>query len=398
MVSAPFLIPGYIGKLELRNRLVRAATSETMCSVEGEVTDDLIGLYSELAKGGAGLLITGHIYVEPRGQCSPRQIGIYSDKLVGGLKRLTDAVHQSGGKIFAELSHAGSQSGMPHIESVAPSAMKNDIFGTPARELSPREIDEIVVAFSEGSRRAVAAGFDGVHIHGGNGYLIAQFSSPYTNRRQDVWGIDAKGRDRFFVAVYQAIRAAVGNDFPVSARLGVSDSISGGLKEEEGIARAALLAKLGIDAIEVSYGVMETYLSNIRPYVALDIHRAALDWVLPRLWRKPSAEAYYRSFARAAKMVSHVPIILVGGLRSTQTMSDVISSGDADFLAFARPFVREPNFPLELISGREGVLDCVSCNICLEHDGFDALKCWRKDFRDLARHAFWKLRQRQYNA
>jgi 2,4-dienoyl-CoA reductase-like NADH-dependent reductase (Old Yellow Enzyme family) len=362
-----------------------------MCTASGEVTDELVRLYSDLAKGGAGLLITGHMYIEPRGQCSNRQIGIYSDALIPGLKRLTDAVHGSGGKIFAELSHAGSQSDIANIEPVAPSEAKNDIFGTHARALRAGEIEDIVAAFAAAARRAVASGFDGIHIHGGNGYLIAQFSSPYTNRRTVSWGLGANGRDQFFVAVYSAIRETVGKDFPVTARCGVVDSIKGGLSEQEGIARAVLLRKLGIDAIEVSYGVMETYLSNIRPYVAVSLRRAISDWVLPRLWRKAGPEGYYRAFAAALKKVSDIPIMLVGGIRTTQTMTDVLESGDADFLSLARPFIREPDLANKLKAGREGVVDCVSCNICLEHDGYHALKCWRRSLRDLCRHAMWKL-------
>jgi 2,4-dienoyl-CoA reductase-like NADH-dependent reductase (Old Yellow Enzyme family) len=390
-----YLAPGRIGRLQLRNRLVRAATSETMATAEGEVTDALIGLYAELARGGAGLLITGHAYVEPRGQCSPRQIGIYADHLVPGLRRLTDAVHAQGGLVFAELSHAGSQSVMPDIAPIAPSVTRNAIFGRAAAEMSDADIRAVISAFADGARRAAAAGFDGVHLHGGNGYLIAQFSSPHTNRRTDQWGGDAGRRDRFFLAVYEAVRAAVGPDFPVSARVGVADSLAGGLAMEEGVARAAALAQRGLDAVEVSYGVMSSYLANIRPYVGVDLRRALQDWVLPRLWTAPAPEAYYRPFARAIKTAAPVPVILVGGLRSTDTMADVLTSGDADFLAFARPFVREPAFPNALQAGRTGRVDCVSCNICLAHDGFDPLKCWRKSAADLAYHAccrFWRDR------
>src|SRR4029077_13706975 len=104
-----------------------------------------------------------------------------------------------------------------------------------------------------------------------------------------------------------------------------------------------------------------------RPYVGLGLKRAISDWVLPRLWTRPAPEAYYRSFARAIKHAANVPVILVGGVRTTATMTDVLDSGDADFLAFARPFIREPDFPNALRAGREGVFDCVSCNICLMH-------------------------------
>jgi 2,4-dienoyl-CoA reductase-like NADH-dependent reductase (Old Yellow Enzyme family) len=387
----PYLAPGRIGRLELPNRLVRAATSETMCTADGEVTDELIALYTELAKGGAGLLITGHAYVERRGQCSPRQIGIYSDHLVGGLRRLTDAVHAHGGRIFAELSHAGSQSVMPDIEPLAPSLATNEIFGRAARAMSEEETLAVIAAFAAAARRAAAAGFDGVHLHGGNGYLIAQFSSPFTNWREDGWGGDADRRDRFSISVYEAVRRAVGPGFPVSARVGIADAIEGGLEPEEGVARAAALAQRGLDAVEVSYGVMRSYLANIRPYVALDLGRALNDWVFPRLWTDPAPEAYYRPFARAIKQAADVTVIHVGGLRTTDTMAEVLRSGDADLLAFARPFVREPAFPNELQAGRSGAVDCVSCNICLAHDGFDPLKCWRKSAADLAYHAYCRL-------
>jgi 2,4-dienoyl-CoA reductase-like NADH-dependent reductase (Old Yellow Enzyme family) len=280
---------------------------------------------------------------------------------------------------------------MPNIEPIAPSASRNEIFGRQAREMSDAETRSVISAFADGARRAADAGFDGVHLHGGNGYLIAQFSSPRTNRRDDQWGGDPARRDRFFSAVYEAVRRAVGSGFAVSARLGVADSIEGGLTTAEGVARAAGLAQRGIDAIEVSYGVMDSYLANIRPYVGLDVRRALQDWVIPRLWRDPAPEAYYRPFARAVKNAAKVPVILGGGLRTTDTMAEVLRSGDADFLAFARPFVREPAFPNVLQAGRRGGLDCVSCNICLAHDGFDPLKCWRKSAADLAYHAYCRL-------
>ena len=125
------MVPGKIGSLVLKNRIVRAATSETMATSEGDATDDLVRLYSDLARGGAGLIITGHIYVEPRGQYEPRQLGLDHDGRVGPLARVTDAVHRSGGVIFAELSHAGSQSLIPEIVPLAPSIVPNAIFSRP---------------------------------------------------------------------------------------------------------------------------------------------------------------------------------------------------------------------------------------------------------------------------
>ena len=390
-----FSKPGNIGTLALANRLIRTATSETMATEQGEVTDELINFYSVLARGGAGLLITGHAYVEEIGQCSARQIGIYSDTLVAGLARLTAAVHQNGGRIFCELSHAGSQSVMPNVDPIAPSIIENAIFERQPREMSAADIERIVAAFGQAARRAAAAGFDGIHIHGGNGYLISQFNSPFSNRRSDQWGGDAGRRSRFFLAVYGAIRDAVGPDMPITARYGLADSGPGQLQIDEGLARLRVLATRGLNAVEPTYGLMTTYHENIRPYVAVSPARALQDWVFPRLWQPAQPEAYYLPFAKAVKAALDIPVILVGGIRSTEEMVRILRAGDADFLAAARPFIREPDFPLSLMAGRRGLLDCVSCNICLEHDGTDALKCWRKNPLDLAVHGYQHFRHRR---
>jgi 2,4-dienoyl-CoA reductase-like NADH-dependent reductase (Old Yellow Enzyme family) len=388
-----YLQPGKIGSLVIGNRLIRAATSETMASDRGEVTDELVHFYSELARGGAGLLITGHAYVDEDGQCSARQIGIYADVLIDGLTRLVAAVHEHGGRIFCELSHAGSQSVMPNVNPIAPSIIENAIFARQPREMSGDDIERIVAAFGDAARRAAAAGFDGIHIHGGNGYLISQFNSPLSNRRSDGWGGDADRRSRFLLAVYDAVRAAVGPGMPITARYGLADSSPDGLQVDEGLARLRALAARGLNAVEPTYGLMNSYHENIRPYVAVTAGRAVQDWVLPRLWSPAQPQAYYLPFAKAVKAAFDIPVILVGGIRSTERMTQILRAGDADFFAMARPFIREPHFPQSLKAGRRGLLDCVSCNICLEHDGTDALKCWRKKATDLAAHAYGRLRR-----
>ena len=389
--EAAFLQPGRIGSLTLANRMVRAATSESMAEADGSVNDALVKLYGDLGRGGAGLIISGHIYVERRGQYTPKQMGIDRDDLVAGLRRLTDAVHAGGGIVFAELAHAGSQSLIPDVEPVAPSVIPNAIFAREPREMSEDDIATVIEAFASAAKRAVAAGFDGIHIHGGNGYLISEFCSPHANRRTDRWGNDAAGRSRFPIAVYEAIRQAVGADLPVTMRIGVADALADGLTIAEGAERARDLAVRGMDGFETTYGVMTTYLENIRPYVAVSAGRALATGLVPRLVRPAGAEAYYRDFAKAVKAAADVPVILVGGIRTTATMDDVISSGDADFVAMARPFIREPDIARQLVAGRRGMVDCVSCNICLMHDGTDPVRCWRKNPRDFAYHVYCRL-------
>ena len=371
------MTPGRIGRLTLKNRLIRAATSETMATEKGEATDELVRLYSDLARGGVGLIISGHIYVETRGQYEPRQLGLDHDSRIAPLLRVTEAVHQHGGLIFAELSHAGSQSLIPGIVPLAPSIVPNAIFARPPVAMSDADVEGVIADFAAAAVRAKRAGFDGIHLHSGNGYLLSQFISPFANRRADRWGGDTQRRARFVLEVYRAVRHATGAEFPITARLGVADVVAGGLALADGLAIAQRLAAAGLDGIEVTYGVMTSYRENIRPYAGVRRWQAIADGMLHRSFSRAVAEAYYRPFARAAKAEVDIPVILVGGMRSTEVMEDVIRSRDADFLAIARPFVREPDLVNKIAQGRRGTVACVSCNICFRHEGIDPLRCWR---------------------
>ena len=398
MTTAPlYLQPGWIGSLEIPNRIVRGATSETMASPSGVVYESYVELYRSLAEGGAGLLLTGHMYVDPRGQASANQTGIHDDKVIPGLRSAVEAVHEAGGRIFAQIGHCGSQTMMSRITPVAPSPVPNAMYTIQPEELTDGEVRSLVGAFGAAAGRAAEADFDGIHIHGGNGYLISEFCSPHANTRDDEWGGDAERRNRFMVEVYDAVRAAVGDDLPVTARLSVEDSVEGGLQREESLQRARLLADRGIDGFETTYGVMRSYFENIRPYVAVGRAQAWRNLLVQRARQPAGAEAYYRPFARAVKEASGLPIILVGGVRTTETMTDILATGDADFLAMARPFIREPDLVRKLEAGRTGGVECVSCNMCLAHDGFDPLQCWRDNPRNVAVHIrkhYWTNRRK----
>jgi len=372
-----FMQPGRIGRLNLKNRLVRAATSETMATDSGAATEALVRLYTDLASGGAGLVVTGHIYVEERGKYEPRQLGLDRDNRIDPLARVTAAVHRHGGIIFAELSHAGSQSLIREIVPLAPSIVPNAIFARSPVEMSDADVTKTVADFAAAAARARRAGFDGVHLHSGNGYLLSQFNSPFANRRTDRWGGDAQRRARFTLEVYRAVRHATGDDFAITVRLGVADAVANGLELADGLAIARQLAAEGLDGLEVTYGVMTSYRENIRPYAGVGRLQAIANGMLHRSFSAPIGEAYYRPFAQAAKRTVNIPVILVGGVRSTEVMDDVIRSGDADFLAMARPFVREPDLVNKIAHGRRGPVACVSCNICFLHEGSDPLRCWR---------------------
>jgi len=391
--ASRLLEPARLGSLEVRNRIVRAGTSETMADERGAATDQYVALYEELARNAVGLIFTGHLYCATRGRYARRQTGIYADDLIPGLRRVADAVHRHGGRILAQVAHAGSQSrveaGTPPL---APSAVPNALTGRPVPAAGVEEIEEAVQAFADGARRAVEAGFDGVHIHAANGYLISEFSSPTANQRSDAWGGSPEARDQFALAVARAVRAAVPEEMPVTMKLGMVDATPGGLGLDESVPRAARLVEAGLDGLEISCGVMELATDSARQYVAVDRRRAAEDLLVHRLFSRPAAEAYFLPWARAVRAAVDTNIVLVGGMRTTQTMHRIVDGGEVDFVALARPLIREPDLVRQIVEGRTGRVDCTSCNLCLLHEGHHSLRCWRTPRRNLLEHAVFRLR------
>ncbi len=342
--------PAKIGSLDLPNRLVRSATWEGMCDADGRPTPRLIDCYRELAAGGVGLIISGYTFVRSDGRQLPGKMGIDEDGLVPDLRRLTDAVHAAGGRIFCQLVHAGGQTSAKTIgcQPVAPSAVESPNFPEIPRELSISEIADLVAAFAAGARRAREAGFDGVQLHAAHGYLINQFLSPLTNCRGDDYGGSLENRRRFLLEVFAAVAAAVGAGFPVTAKLTASDHLDGGLTLEEALAAARDLDRLGIDAIEVSSG---TAASGTLGPVRTNI-------------RTEADEAYNAEFARAMRQALKAPVMSVGGVRSPAVASRLIEQGDADFVSLSRPLIRQPDLPARWQRGERGAATCISCNGC----------------------------------
>lgn len=370
--------PGQIGRLEIKNRFVRAATSETMATDSGTVTPALIELHQTLAANGVGLSLLGHAFVHPRGQSLPNQTGIHDDAMIPGLAQLTDAVHNAGGRIFAQLAHAGNQGGMPDFPMLAPSSVANALTGAVAEPARYEEVEEVIEAFGTAATRAVDAGFDGVHIHAANGYLISSFSSPHSNTRSDRWGGDAERRSLLLTRVYQSVREVVGPDFPVTAKVGMVDQVDNGLLLAESVERVRALAGFGLDGVEVSVGLMASGADSCQKYVAVDRRRALADHLYLRMFSPLASEAYFEPFAHAIRdAVPDLTLLLVGGTRTTETVERLLAEGSCDFVCLARPLIREPDVVAQIEAGRRGRFDCTSCNLCLENEGSHRLQCWR---------------------
>jgi 2,4-dienoyl-CoA reductase-like NADH-dependent reductase (Old Yellow Enzyme family) len=389
--SLTLLQPGRIGGVEIRNRFIRSATSETMADENGFITQAYRDLHLDLARSGVGLIFTGHCYVQRRGRYEIGMTGLDRDDHIGPLQTHTRAIQGEGAKIFAQLNHAGSQSRDPELAPLAPSVVPNAQHGRTPTEATEEEIVEVVQAFGQAARRVKEAGFDGVHLHAGHGYLITEFLSPHANRRQDRWGGPLENRQRFLKEVVQAIRAAVGENFPLTVKLGMRDFVPGGLTVEEGLATAVLLDGLGVDAIEVTAGLTSPKMESAPRYAGIDRKRALEDKLLHRILARPVPEAYFREEARQLRQRVKCPVILMGGLRRVETMESAVAEGIADFVSLARPFIREPDLVRKIEQGRRGLVNCTSCNICIDHEGLHPLKCWRKSSKDLLIHAWYRF-------
>lgn len=337
--------PCDIGRLEIRNRFLRSATWDATADSSGAATEKSVALYKELAKGDLGLIVTGFTFVSPLGQAVRGQYGAHTDAMIPGLQRIAEVAHEGGANIAVQLVHAGLNSDYLRSRGMTPLAVsKMESITRPHREMTNEDIEAAIADFASAAQRVVEAGFDAIQLHGAHGYLMSQFLSPLYNRRIDMWGGSAENRRRFHLEVVRRIRKAVGRDFPLMIKFGVSDDREGGLPLTEGLETARELVAAGIDGIEVSVGVGDA---------ALTIREGEAD------------RAYFRERAASVKRAVMVPVILVGGIRSLQMARDIVDNGDADMISMCRPLIREPGLVGRWRSGDEKPAKCNSCNKCL---------------------------------
>jgi 2,4-dienoyl-CoA reductase-like NADH-dependent reductase (Old Yellow Enzyme family) len=339
-----------INGMELKNRIVRSATWTGMADERGRCTPQLIRFYKSLAEGGAGLIVTGHTYVEKSGQAGPRQLGIDGEEAIPILRALTRAVHGSGGRIVMQLSHAGmyADPSLTGVEAEAVSANKRHA-SYPVKELTAEGIEEIVEAFAAGAQRAEAAGFDGVQLHAGHGYLLSQFLSPAYNVRTDGYGGALANRAKPLLEIVRRIREALGRDYPLLVKLNCQDFLDDGITVEESLKVAVMLEQEGVDAIEVSGGTRESgRFKSTRTGIVSE-----------------GDEAYFEEFAPRFKQHLKIPITLVGGIRRYETAVRLLETRAADCIAMSRPFIKEPGFVRRWQSGNTAMVGCLSDNECL---------------------------------
>lgn len=334
-----------IGQVHFKNKMIKGAMSEALANHAGQPNHLHLGLYEAWAKGGLGCAITGNVMVDFRAKNEPGVVVIENERDLEPLKQWAAIGKKHGMVQLVQLSHPGRQcpKGL-NKETVAPSAVPFSpalamSFGTP-RALREDEILDIIQRFATSAAICEKAGFEGVQLHGAHGYLISQFLSPLTNKRQDQWGGSAENRMRFLLEIYKAVRAATSDQFIISVKLNSADFQRGGISEEDVIATFKAIDAAGIDLIEISGG---SYEAPAMAGVKQEKRKASTI----------AREAYFLEFAEKIREHVQCKLMVTGGFRTVVGMNAALESGACDFIGMARPFAVEPDVTNRLIAGQD---------------------------------------------
>ncbi|KJR46105.1 2,4-dienoyl-CoA reductase [NADPH] [Desulfosporosinus sp. I2] len=323
------LKPLQAGPLTLANRLVMPPMATAKAEPDGKVNQSILDYYAEKSEGGnLSLIIIEHSFIQLDGKASDLQLSVSDDSMVEGLKKLAEVIHRNGSKAMMQINHAGSNT-TPEITGttpVAPSAVSHPRRGSMPKELTHEEITNIIKAFQNAARRTKEAGFDGVEIHSAHGYLLNQFFSPLTNKRTDEYGGNVHNRIRLHLQVIEAIRAAVGDNFPILLRLGASDFREGGITIDDSQIAAQAFEKAGVNILDISGGFS--------------------GYMVPGL----SGQGFFAPLSEAIKKVVSIPVILTGGITEVQAAEQLLTEGKADLIGVGRAILSDSKWAEKAIN------------------------------------------------
>lgn len=320
--------PLTINSKTLRNRIVMPPMA-TRQGERGAPTEALIEYYADRAEATA-MIIVEHAYVSPEGMASKGQLSMADDSVIPAYRRLTDAVHQKGAVVIAQISHAGGAARDTGCPTIAPSPMTlREGFPTPL-EMTTADIQRVTGCFAEAAVRAWKSGFDGVEIHSAHGYLLNQFYSPLTNHRTDEYGGSSlEGRTKLHTEIIKAVREAVGSDFIVALRFGACDYMEGGSRPEDIPAASGIFEKAGIDLLDISGGhCFYSLKENTNP-------------------------GWFSDSSLAAKQGTTVPVLLTGGITTGQDAERLLREGAADLIGVGRSMIQNARWTQNALAGMQ---------------------------------------------
>jgi 2,4-dienoyl-CoA reductase-like NADH-dependent reductase (Old Yellow Enzyme family) len=375
VTAADVFAPATLGPVRMRNRVIKAATFEGM-TPEALVTDDLVGYHLAVARGGVGMTTVAYLAVAPEGRTDRHQIYLREGALPG-LVRLTDAVHEAGAAVAAQIGHAGpvANGRSNGLQALAASRMPSPLSMQMVRTATEADIADVTRQHVAGAKLAVRAGFDALELHLGHNYLLSSFLAPNLNRRTDRWGGSLENRARLPRQVVRAVRDAVGDRVAVTAKLSMRDGVRGGFELEDSVAFAQMLEEDGcLDALQLSAGSSLTnpmYL--FRGDVPLEEFAAEMTFPLnvgvrmsgTRFFRAyPFEEAYLLEHARRFRETLSMPLTYLGGVNRRETLDLAMAEG-FEYVAMARALLKEPDLLLRMQRGEADRGTCSHCNKCM---------------------------------
>jgi 2,4-dienoyl-CoA reductase-like NADH-dependent reductase (Old Yellow Enzyme family) len=350
-----------IGNRVLANRIVMAPVYSCYASPDSMISERMIDHYRQRALGEAAMIVVEAMAVHPSGHMAPNQVLLYRDEAMPGLERLAAAIKEAGSVAVVQIHHTGKFM----AGGLAPSAVPFQLGGA---ELTPREIErsemaEIRAAFANVARKVKKAGFDMVEIHGGAGYLLASFLSPHSNFRRDEYGGSLENRARYPLEVVEAVKEAVGTDFPVGWRFLADEMLPDGIKLEENIEFAALMENAGVSYLSPVFGTYESFF-------------------IPEVDSFLSMPGYGADYSAALKRHVDIPVFANGRIISPDLAEQILERQQADAVALGRPLIADPLFPQKAREGRAGeIIECKSCKKCMmDIMGGNGIECsrWKK--------------------
>lgn len=381
--------PITIGNMEVPNRICRLATDTSSSHTDGEVSENDLYTYKELAKGGSGLIIVGATSPEAEtGKSTVTCMVADGDEYIPGLAKLADTMHDYGAKCAVQLEHPGRQAALPRNPEISASDMVVDIPWSQSYKISYEEegstgkgveetpiekVMEIVDLFSEAAWRVKQAGFDAVELHGAHGYLISQFMSPYLNSRTDRYGGSFENRMRFPLEIIHSIQKKCGEDFPIIVRYSVDEWVPGGRELPESIKVAKRFEEAGVAAVDLSQCVQES------PGAGFD----------PMYYQ----EGWTMHHAEKIKEEVDISVIISHSLRNPEYCEEVLKEGKTDMVGLARQLLADPYWPIKAKYGKvEEIRKCISCLTGCWQESLTAKKevqcainpaCYDKSFANL---------------
>lgn len=354
--------PLKIGNIILKNRITLAPMFLCFGKQDGTVSEKMIEFYARRAKAGVSLLVVEASAVDAKGTGSSRMIRVDNDACIPGLRKLAKAIKDGGGYAVLQIFHGGRYARTP----VAPSPVET--FLTPEMkiipdELTKNEIKDLIKKFGEAAGRVKKAGFDGVELHGATGYLLVQFISPRTNKREDEYGGSLENRMRFPLEVVACVREHVGRDFLMGYRFMPDEWLPDSFTLNEGKIFARKLERAGVDYLSCNTGTYES-------------------WAMPDIMKLTSKPGYQVDITHEIKMEVNIPVFANGRITTPELAEEIIAQGKADAVALARPLFADPEFVQKTKEGRtDRIIKCMNDWICTKNtmQGMDAVcSQWKK--------------------